>query len=1273
MKCLIFLFALASLTSVQAETAQQLLERSQTTGGLVVHLNCGDGKLLAEIAEGRPSILVHGLDADPGNVQKARTLLRDSTRASVELWTRQDRLPHSERLVTLLIADGDSGWLTDAEALRVLSPNGVLLRRDGDAWKTLRNDPSDPSQDWTHYQFDASNNMVGTDKEQGLPRQFQWAGKPLWTTSHENMSSVNAMVSANGRVFAIVDEGPRASIQLPADWQLVARDAYNGVVLWRQPIGNWLTRFWPWKSGPAQMPRKLVAVGDRVYAPLDVNGELMQFDAASGEVIQTYAGTAAAEEIVFVDGVLLVVVNPDPSNLADVEEERRKRRHFSYDGRNRVVIDHDKAKRVVALDAESGEMLWERVGPRVSPLSLGSIDGKAVYHDGEHIVCLDLKTGEEKWKSDPIPEQLKMIAEEAPTLVLSKDAVFYARSKKITTVSMADGKLLWTTPWVSDDYRSPVSVMLMQGKVWSMNITQARAPGTFIGRDPLTGEIKTQFDLPPFAGIGHHRCYKAKASGDFVMLSRSGVEYVNPAKPEEYKEHHWVRGACLYGIMPSNGMLISTPHACACYIKGKLNGFTAMTTGPTGSMVPEEGGDPVETTLKDVQVEQGGVIPITDTDWPTYRGQVDRSGRNSTKVEADLRQAWRTNVGGELSSVTVGSGLVFVAQKDRNTIFALSARTGDVAWAFTAGGTIDSPPTVTDNRVYFGSADGCVYCLRSHNGELVWRTRAAPTERKVIAYGRLESAWPVSGSVVVQQGAVFAAAGRSSFLDGGIRIVKIDAGGGKILNSQVVYDLDEDGNQPEVTASFEQDGALPDVLSSDGGSVYMRHLRFETEVLKPAEPKPHLFSPTGYLDANRWHRTYWVYGENTKAGYGGWWQSGNELPAGRIMVFDDETVYAFGRSFYAGMNSAQFGRGEKYILYAADKKAGAALDVSAINDQRKRRGDLGVEWDKVRTTPIRWSQQLPFDVRAMALAKDTLFIAGPYGDAVRSVESFEGKRGSRIAAANIKTGELISSFEIDALPVFDALAAANGQLFCAFEDGSVRAFGETGTELLSKLGEPIEVLPEDLEPSDEAYRKQTQELLGRPVGNAGKGKGKGKGAKRKPIPGKSSAAEFDLVRSGKIVSSDLGYRLGAGEGKVAVALRQIDEPVTTRATWKFKLKQAEGFPNPPFSQNGFLVFGDGDSDEQLLFCGIQFVRGTFGIFEGSPSGSPALSEALEGEMEATFEAVVTVDLEKQEVTLKIGEQNITKKLKRKIEAVSRVGFGTWNAVTDFEAQLPLKQ
>ena len=975
----IALFLLSINTAfADVETARRVLDESKTMGGLVVHVGCSDGSLAVALAQVRENLVVHGLDSDPADVARARNRFREGAapdRLSAELWTRADHLPYAENLVNLLVVDeGES--IDEAEAMRILAPGGTVVRKQDGDWNFSRKPDSGGVGEWTHYQFDASNNMVGDDPDCDLPRRFQWTGKPLWTTSHENMASVNAMVSSKGRVFYIIDEGPRASIQLPADWQLVARDAYNGVILWKKPIEQWLTRYWPWKSGPAQMPRKLIAIGDRVYSVLDINGPLLEFDAATGEVLRTFEGTEAAEEFIYTDGILLVQVNPDPSNQIEIEAERRARRHFSYDGRNRVTIDYDKAKRIVAIRADTGDTIWSHPGPRILPLTLGAKNGNVIYHNGEKIVCLDLKTGVSKWASEPITGRLRTVAEEAPTTVIDDEVAFFAWNRKTTAISMADGKTLWTTDWVTNDYRSPVSVMVMHDLVWAMNITGARAPGTFTGRDMVTGEIVKQFDLPPFQGIGHHRCYKAKASGDYVLLSRSGVEYVDPAK-ESYDEHHWIRGACLYGIMPANGMLYSTPHACACYIKGKLNGFTAMTPGPTEPLPPAKIGEgPTEKGgAYGAAVAMGG----REGDWPTYRGNPGRSGRNPVAVTSALKESWETEIGGYLTSVIVGGGLVFVAQKDRNTVHALRADDGATVWSYTAGGTVDSPPTLYAGRVYFGSADGSVYCLRAEDGALAWRTRAAPEERRVIAYGRVESAWPVSGSVLVQGGAVFCAAGRSSFLDGGIRIVKFDAETGKVLMSRNVYDLDSEGVQPPLEGSFDMAGALSDVLSGDGANVFMRHLGFDREILEPQEPKPHLFSPTGYLDANWWHRTYWVYGKDTKVGYGGWWKEGNKLPAGRLMVFDDEHVYAFGRSFYAGMNAAQFGRGEKYILYGAEKREGEEPDWDEINKERRRVGDLNLDWQSFRTTPIRWSDQLAFHVRGMALADRTLFTAGPYG------------------------------------------------------------------------------------------------------------------------------------------------------------------------------------------------------------------------------------------------------------------------------------------------------
>ena len=1256
--CLLLMTLLAGMPPAIAnsDTAKRLLERSRTKGGLVVHVGCGDGRLGIAIAEEEAHVVVHGLDSDPADVLVARKQMLGTSaanRLSIEPWSG-DSLPHAANLVNLLIVDTGIS-LPRQEIMRVLAPGGTVLF-GSDPWARMeKKSHGDANRDWTHYQYDAANNPVGEDPDCGLPRRFQWSGKPLWSAAHESMASLNAMVSAKGRVFYIIDEGPRASIQLPADWQLVARDAHNGVVLWKRPIQQWLTRFWPWKSGPAQMPRKLIAIGDHVYAPLDINGPLKQFDAATGKELQTYSGTAAADEVIYTDSILLVQVYPDPPNMAEVEADVRQRRHFSYDGRNRAIMDHEKPKHIVAVNAESGKMLWKHHALKISPLSLSALKDNVVYHDGDQLVCLSLRTGKQKWISEVIPETRKkliMNAEESATVVLHENAVFYARNKKITAVSMKDGKKLWNESWVTDDYRSPVSVMLMKGMVWSMNITGARAPGTFTARNIMTGEVEQRFDLPPFKGIGHHRCYKAKASGDYVLLSRSGVEYVDPSK-QSYDENHWIRGACLYGILPANGMLYSTPHACACYIKGKLNGFTAMSP---------ESEPPAPADYSDSPDQKGPAYDsrlVSKTgaeDWPTYRQSFRRDGRSPTTVSPNLKQTWKATVGGELSTVTIANGLLFVSQKDRNTVLALSTKDGSTKWMFTAGGSVDSPPTIDNGRVYFGSADGNVYCVRVTNGDLVWRTRAAPADRRVMGYGRLESAWPVNGSVLVQKGAVYAAAGRSSFLDGGIYVVRIDAKTGKVLYDYNVHDF-ESGEQPPLTSSFDMAGALPDILSGDGERVFMRHLGFDAETLSPREKAPHAFSPAGYLDDTWWHRIYWVYGDDTLAGYGGWWKAGNKLPAGRLLVFDDDSVYTFGRSFYAGMNSAQFGRGEKYVLSASAKTAGKEPDYNKVNQQRRLLGDLKVDWSLLRTTPIRWSDEIPFHVRAMLLAGDTLFAAGPYGDAVRSMDAFEGKRGVRLAAVNTKTGKLRASFAIDAMPVWDGMAAANGHIYLAAKDGTINAFGPNGSPLKSTLGEAVEVLPEKLLDSDEEYRNMVREATGYQQGGGRK--------RARTIKGRSLAKQFGSVTGGKVVASQLGYRFGANENAVALALRELEEPITTSASWNFKIKAAAGFPNPPYYQNGFFAFGSGSQDARLIKCGIQFVRGTARIIKGLTNKQGGKSARLEGDIKRTFEVEVDVDLKTRKVTMNVGGQTITDTLPADLKQITHAGFISWNAVTDF--------
>ena len=128
----------------------------------------------------------------------------------------------------------------------------------------------------------------------------------------------------------------------------------------------------------------------------------------------------------------------------------------------------------------------------------------------------------------------------------------------------------------------------------------------------------------------------------------------------------------------------------------------------------------------------------------------------------------------------------------------------------------------------FGCCDGYVYCLRAADGALAWRFQAAPENRRMVAYEQVESVWPVPGSVLVQDGVVYCVAGRSMFLDGGLRLLRLDANTGRKLSETVLDDRDpETGKNLQSKAKgMNMPVALPDILSCDGRYVYMRSLPF---------------------------------------------------------------------------------------------------------------------------------------------------------------------------------------------------------------------------------------------------------------------------------------------------------------------------------------------------------------------------------------------------------------------------------------------------------------
>ena len=85
------------------------------------------------------------------------------------------------------------------------------------------------------------------------------------------------------------------------------------------------------------------------------------------------------------------------------------------------------------------------------------------------------------------------------------------------------------------------------------------------------------------------------------------------------------------------------------------------------------------------------------------------------------------------------------------------------------------PPTIHRGLCLFGTQErlGLLPAGR-RRPRCVWRLRAAPVDERIVAYGQLESPWPVPGSVLVVDDVAYFAAGRQSLADGGILVFAVE-------------------------------------------------------------------------------------------------------------------------------------------------------------------------------------------------------------------------------------------------------------------------------------------------------------------------------------------------------------------------------------------------------------------------------------------------------------------------------------------------------------------
>ncbi|MHC4396307.1 MAG: outer membrane protein assembly factor BamB family protein [Planctomycetota bacterium] len=1057
----------------QKQKAGQILRTTAIKGGLVVHLGCGNGKLTAALCAS-DSYIVHGLDTDAKNIELARKHIQSLNlygKVSVDQLTT-NRLPYIDNLVNLVVAE-DLGEISMSEVMRVLAPNGIAYINKGANWtKTVKPRPKEIDE-WTHYLHDAGGNAVAHDSVVGPPRRMQWLGSPGYARHHDRMSSVSAVVSAGERIFYILDEASPASILLPPKWSLIARDAFNGTILWKRRIGKWHTHLWPLKSGPAQLPRRLVAVGDSVYVTLSLDGPLTKIDAATGKTIRTYEHTKAAEEIILYDGILFLLVNkqakePDFANLEKIKH--------AYSAK----FWDEAPRQIMAVHPDTGEVLWT-AEQQVLPVTLAAGRNGIFFHNGQSVVCLDRSTGDQLWQSEPVARTEIIRSFYSPILVSYEDVVLFSGGETagnqtgswytsgqdtMTALSAKTGEVLWKAYHPPSGYRSPEDLLVADGLVWTGETTSGRVEGIFTGRDPYTGEVKSQFKPDIETYWFHHRCYRGKATDKYLLMSRAGTEFLDIRK-KKWIPHHWARGACLYGVMPANGLVYNPPHPCACYLEAKTYGFNVLAPAAAEPRIPEN--VTAETRLKKGPAYTTHITAkATEDQWPTYRHDTARSGAASTTVSASLKRKWQTSIGAKLTSPVIAEDKLFVASPDTHTVYTLDAASGNRLWQYTAGGRVDSPPTIYQGRVLFGSADGCVYCLRASDGLLVWRFRAAPIDQRMMSFEQLESVWPVHGSVLIQDHILYCVAGRSMFLDGGLRLLRLEPKTGRLLSETLLDDRDRATGKDlqDYVSWLNMPTALPDILSSDGHLVYMRSQPFNLDGSRlPLEKFPrgkdadrgaptatqrpehaHLFSPTGFLDDSWWHRTYWLYGSKYVSGWCGYYLAGQTAPAGRILVFDDSKVYGFGRKpqYYKWTTPIE------HQLFAADRLLPAPDENSTDKDGSKKKFFVNHHWTK----------DLPLFARAMVNAGRTLFVAGPadiideqqafkqiddpkvWQNLTEQAAVFNGKKGALLLALSADDGEKLAQYNLDNLPVFDGMAAASGRLYITAANGKISCFAE---------------------------------------------------------------------------------------------------------------------------------------------------------------------------------------------------------------------------------------
>ena len=964
---------MVAVSTSRAAVPKDAIASLNQTSALCVVVDVQDGTSAVRLSAGGKH-LVHGLCETDEALSAARSRIEKADLLGVVTVERRvgRKLAYADHLVNLVLvhdwtAHGDPSTLN--EIVRVLQPGGVawlgnfpaseteklvkghekvVSKTDlSNGWLRLTKRRPAGFDTWTHTRHDASYNPVSKDKIAGVPSGIRWVAGPNWPTGYRK-SSVHAVAATEKRLVYVFED----EIETPKGTQrvnsLIARDAFNGMRQWRRQADS----------------DELVAVGQDVFTI--VGRELVRIDANTGKVALKYDGLDLPKRFIHVGG--------------------------------KLIVHHGGG--LSAVDSESGKMLWSRAAVPVSFLAGSHHVFLQVSRERTVIECLDIETGKPVWTT-PIKGGSRI---SGSLILLDGNALVCAASKGNFALSVKDGSQLWQYSYKLIGHGGSYSkVLAMNDLVWIHTAdSQDTKQYAWEGLDPLSGKVKKRILQPKEFGM-KHRCSYDVATGRYFMCG--SMDFADLVSGQ-YKHFSAGRNSCRSaGLIPANGMIYTFPHACGCYpmLRGFL-GFECADDSGVSSVRPVASSERLQTGLAyNTPVGNRAASP---GDWPMYRLDASRRGSTGSPGPTKLDQLWSAIVaanvsadhrhtlgadwvfknGGSVSAPVVANGLAFVAATDEHRLFACDAKTGDVRWTFTTGGRLDCPPTIHDGLCLFGSRDGYVYCLRELDGELVWRFLAAPVDRRVPAYGQLESPWPVVGGVLVYDGLAYCVAGRHSGADGGLFVSAIQPRSGKLVWNGQVDDFD----------------GVADILTGGNGTVQMASWSAVAKTGgKPDSIDRRLRGGRlGLLNAE-WYLRPIAMRKNLQQ-----WTVGDR-PRGQMLSFNDDSTCG----------------------YLACSRVSGGDGVMSGN---------AVLFGSGPTKSAQWKLNMSLHTRvyAMAMAANRLYVAGRFfeGDADQ-----KGRFAARIYS--VDDGKLLDEFKLSGQPVHDGLAVAQARVYIGLDNGKLVCLG----------------------------------------------------------------------------------------------------------------------------------------------------------------------------------------------------------------------------------------